>query len=1388
MTVTAESLTLLDPLLGAGPAPALFAAGAAAPARTLLDILEETARRHPDASAVDDGAAPLTYRELLAEVETMRLRLAAAGIGAGDRVGVRVPSGTADLYVSILAVLAAGAAYVPVDAEDPDERAELVFTEAAVSAVVGAGRTIVPCGAPASDVSYAVLAGDVPYVAPAGDAGKRPGPDDDAWIIFTSGSTGKPKGVAVTHRSAAAFVDAEARLFLAEKHLAPGDRVLAGLSVAFDASCEEMWLAWRHGACLVPAPRSLVRTGLDLGPWLVEQRITVVSTVPTLAALWPAEALDDVRLLIFGGEACPPELAERMAVTGREVWNTYGPTEATVVACGALLTGEDPVRIGLPLDGWELAVVDAKGDLVTMGETGELVIGGVGLARYLDAEKDAEKYAPLPALGWDRAYRSGDLVKAEADGLLFVGRADEQIKLGGRRIELGEIDAALQALPGVAGAAAAVRTTAGGHQLLVGYVVESDPAGSDSAGRDSAESDLAGEDGVGRKGARSEGVASEGITGDGVGTDGAASYGFDRADSVKRLRKELPAALVPLLAVVDTLPTRTSGKVDRAALPWPLPNADTPAEDTELTDTEAWLAEQWADLLGTPVTGPDADFFVSGGGSLAAAQLVSRIRERYAAGSVGDIYQNPTLGALARTLEASWAGGPEAGEVRPVPRRTGFAQTLLMLPLLGVAGLRWGVVAAAISNLLGNVLGLAWAPTVSWWWVALGWLLFAGPPGRIVIAAGGARLLLRGLRPGTYPRGGGVHLRLWTAERLAELSGATSLAGVWLTYYARALGVRIGDDVDLHALPPVTGMLRLGKGCAVEPEVDLSGHWLDGDRLHIGTVRIGAGATVGARSTLFPGARIGKRAEIAPGSGVTATVPAGERWAGVPASRKGKANRHLPDGRPPRRRRWTTVYSLTSLALGLLPALAALPGLLVIGLFIRGREGIGEVLTAALTAVAPATVVVVVTYALIILVGVRLLSIGLREGYHPVHGRVAWQAWATERLMDMARVHLFPLYASLFTPVWLRALGMKVGRRVEVSTVLALPAMTTVGDGAFLADDTMVASYELGGGWLRIAEARIGKQAFLGNSGMTAAGRSVPKRGLVGVLSATPKRAKAGSSWLGMPPMKLPRAAEEGDQSRTFDPPKRLMWARAAVELCRIVPVMCGAALAVLALAAFELLAARIGVGLAVLCGGGLLLAAGLMACLVATAAKWLLVGRFRAVEYPLWSSSVWRNELADTFVEVLAVPWLVGAISGTPLMNLWLRGLGARVGRGAWCETYWLPEADLVTVGGGASVNRGCVLQTHLFHDRIMRMDNVVLEAGATLGPHGIALPGAVIGERATVGPASLVMRGESVPAGTRWLGNPIAAWRCEERGTDPGSAEHGVTPQDERGTETAR
>ncbi|GAA1441915.1 Pls/PosA family non-ribosomal peptide synthetase [Leifsonia poae] len=1295
--------------------------------RTLLDILRATAAAHPDASALEDADGALSYRELMARVVVVAARLTLAGVRRGDRVGVRMASGRRELYIAILAVMAAGAAYVPVDADDPDERAELVFGEAAVRGVIGGDGEFVP-SAPAHPTPAASAAAD-PTPRPAAlfsgapahpstsatPIVSAPQPDEDAWIIFTSGSTGTPKGVAVSHRSAAAFVDAEARLFLQDEPIGPGDRVLAGLSVAFDASCEEMWLAWRHGACLVPAPRSLVRSGMDLGPWLTTRGISIVSTVPTLAALWPAESLENVRLLIFGGEACPPELVERLAVSGREVWNTYGPTEATVVACAALLHPGDPVRIGLPLDGWSLAVVDGDGHPVADGEVGELIIGGVGLARYLDPVKDAEKYAPLPSIGWDRAYRSGDLVRFHRAGLLFQGRADDQVKVGGRRIELGEIESALQNLSGVSGAAAAVRTTAAGNQVLVGYLAVTDPSS------------------------------------------------FDRGAALARLREELPAALVPVLAVVGDLPTRTSGKVDRAALPWPLPDDDGSAD---LDPGVRELAADWQAVLGLPATAPSDNFFDLGGGSLAAAQLVSRIRQRDPEFTVADIYAHPRLGAMAAELASRESSNPPEPEsthiVPPTPARMQWLQSLLGVPLFVFSGIRWVVWLLTASAILHAFPGFGFLPSTPLWVLLIGLLLFATPFGRMAISVVCARLLLSGVTAGDYPRGGGVHLRLWLAEQVAHQVGAVSLAGApWITYYARALGARIGPDVDLHSLPPVTGMLRIGAGAAIEPEVDLAGYWIDGDLLRIGAIRIGANSTIGARSTLLPGARIGKNAAIAPGSAVFGRVRAGERWAGSPAERVGPATAWWEPERPPRHTRWLAAYAASAIAIALVPVIAFAAGGVLVAIFIAGSDSLAEAAVRSIAAIIPATLVAGLVLAVAVVAGVRLLGLGLSVGTFPVRGRVGWQVWTTERLLDLARTLLFPLYSSLFTPVWLRMLGAQVGRDVEASTVLLLPAMTVVKDGAFLADDTLVASYELGGGRVRIARAEIGARAFLGNSGMAAAGHRVPRDGLVAVLSAAPRKSKPGSSWLGSPPVRLRRTAAEGDANRTYNPSTGLRLARTLWELCRIVPVFvtCGLGLAVLfALAA---LADAWSVLAAVLLSGVVMLVAGAVAALVSTAAKWVLIGRIRAGEHPLWSSFVWRSEVSDTFTEMVAAPWFAQAAAGTPALVWWLRSLGASIGRGVWCDSYWLPEADLVRLGDASTVNRGCVVQTHLFHDRIMSMDTVTLETGATLGPHSVVLPAALIGRHATVGPASLVMRGELVPDRSRWSGNPIGPWR---------------------------
>ena len=272
--------------------------------------------------------------------------------------------------------------------------------------------------------------------------------------------------------------------------------------------------------------------------------------------------------------------------------------------------------------------------------------------------------------------------------------------------------------------------------------------------------------------------------------------------------------------------------------------------------------------------------------------------------------------------------------------------------------------------------------------------------------------------------------------------------------------------------------------------------------------------------------------------------------------------------------------------------------------------------------------------------------------------------------------------------------------------MLMIPAMTHVNDLAFLADDTLIGGYELGGGWLRIERVKIGKRSFVGNSGMAAPGRKVPKRALVAVLSAAPRRktVRAGESWLGSPPAALRRTSQTGEDDRTYAPPRRLKVARAGWELARLVPVI----VVVAPLCRRRADRARrpsSGAARSWLCSPSAsgLIAGGTVAAALTTAAKWLLVGRVRAGTHPLWSSFVWRNELVDTFVEVVAAPWFARVVTGTPLLTWWFRSMGSQVGRGVWCETYWLPEPDLIRLGDGATVNQGSVVQTHLFHDRVL-------------------------------------------------------------------------------------
>ncbi len=333
---------------------------------------------------------------------------------------------------------------------------------------------------------------------------------------------------------------------------------------------------------------------------------------------------------------------------------------------------------------------------------------------------------------------------------------------------------------------------------------------------------------------------------------------------------------------------------------------------------------------------------------------------------------------------------------------------------------------------------------------------------------------------------------------------------------------------------------------------------------------------------------------------------------------------------------------------------------------------------------------------------------------------MSWQAWSTIRVLDEARTWLFPLYASFATPAWLRSLGATIGKGVEASTVLMIPKLVTVGDGAFLADDTLIGGYELGGGWLRIDEVEVGKHAFVGNSGMAAPGRKVPKGGLVAVLSAAPVAAAPSVARRGSARRRPSCAALPARQttSRTYAPSTGLKVARAVVEVCRLIaPITLVALRPSLrgrpALAGPDgLVAGRAGVRRGArrrrVAGGGLR-----DGC-----AKWALLGRLTAVRSPAVEFAGVAQRTGRHVRRVAGGTLVRQPDHGHPRAEPVAAQLGAKVGRGVWCETYWLPEADLIDLRAGVTVNAGCVVQTHLFHDRVLSMDMVTLRAGATLGP----------------------------------------------------------------------
>jgi amino acid adenylation domain-containing protein len=579
--------------------------------RCIHQLVEEQAEHAPDRIAVIDERGRYTYRQINERANQLAHYLRAHGIGPGGRVGVFVDR-SADLIAALLATMKSGAAYVPLDPKFPRDRLEYVLEDSVVSIVL-CEESLLPL-LPAVETELFVLDRAAEEIGrqPVSNPAPLAGADSVAYIIYTSGSTGKPKGVVVPHRGVVNML----WQFRTAPGLTADDVLLAVTTPSFDIHTVEFYLVLMVGATCVLAPRRVVADGSALLGYMRTYGVTAMQATPsgwkmTLNAGWSAET--PVKVLV-GGEALSPESAARLLERATSVWNLYGPTEISVWSnIHEVQPGDDPVPIGRPIGNMRVYILDAHGQVVPVGVTGELYIGGVGVTRgYLNRpELTNERFLPDPfsPIPDARMYRTGDLCRYRADGNIeYIGRTDFQIKIRGYRIEPGEIEAALAEHPAVADAVVLAHQESADDIRLVAYVV------------------------------------------------GTEQQEVDLADLRRRLTAALPPYMVPnTIVTMPSFPMTPNGKVDRLALPAPQPDqaAVSSSYVAPWTPTERTLAAIWSEVLGVERVGIHDNFFELGGHSLLAVTLLDRIEREYGRSiPIATLFTEATIAAVQEYLLA----------------------------------------------------------------------------------------------------------------------------------------------------------------------------------------------------------------------------------------------------------------------------------------------------------------------------------------------------------------------------------------------------------------------------------------------------------------------------------------------------------------------------------------------------------------------------------------------------------------------------------------------------------------------------------------------------------------------------------------------------------------
>ena len=1335
------------------------------PGERLEDLFEErcdTLRRHGDL-AVDGPSGRLSYRELDARANQLaRFLTRRHGIRPGDRIGLLFDEAV-DGYLGMLAVLKAHAVYVPLDAGFPPDRLSYIVRDSGARAILCHSRLAGlireteqslrakddedeeearPGGLSAVfvDQAHDQIAAQSAGRLGSDEAGE---PDDGlCYIIYTSGTTGRPKGVAVSHPSICNFVRVAAETY----GITAGDRVYQGLTIAFDFAIEETWVPWMAGATLVPKPRGGSLLGPELDGFLRDQHVTALCCVPTLLGTLDAD-LPELRFLLVSGEPCPRDLVTRWHRPGRRFLNVYGPTEATVSATWTQLRPGKPVTIGVPLPTYSVVILDPRQDRVLApGEAGEIGIGGIGLADgYLNQpDRTGRAFVPdfagLPDNPSGRIYRTGDLGRINDDGEVeHLGRIDTQVKIRGYRIELTEIESVLGEAVGVAQAVVTTHEREPGLVELAAYYSPRRSAGP-------------------------------------VDPDGLYEH----------LRGRLPAYMVPAyLQELAEIPVTTGGKADRRRLPPPSgPRRHAvrgdfaePAEGTETV-----LADTLAGVLGMKRISADADFFAElCANSLLMARFIAALPDGITA-SMRDVYENRTVRRLASVIAggaigqgSGRAGRPatpappeslDLGKPAGTPRYLlcGVAQLLAFAGLIGLAAL-----------LLDD--GAAWmaaghgAADVALRVVIFGAALQAG----LAAAPIAAKWLLIGRwRTGRITIWSLAYVRFWLvktlvlASPLARLGRGSALYGLYL----RALGAKVGRGAVLFTehVPVCTDLLTIGPRSVVSKNCYLNGYRARGGVIEIAPVTLGADVFVGEQTVLDIGTAMEDGTQLGHSSALLAgqTVPAGARWHGSPARQASEDHDYLTPGAVScgrARRAWYAAVR-AGVAFGVAGPLEA-----VVAILLLARPPVVRAVPET-----DAELIAAVVYGGLLATGLlvaatvpRLLTRLLTPGRtYPLYGFRYTIYRLLVRLSNIQPFHAL-FGDSVAITGYLRVLGYRLGHVEQTGSNFGMavrhdvPALSEVGPGTMVSDGLSLISADFSSGAFRVRPAVVGTRNFLGNNVAFPAGARAGANCLIATKAMVPVTGpvRHDTGLLGSPCFEIPRTVE---RDRRFaglaaDGPRRrrLIALKTRHNLVTI---------ALHLLARFVLLTGLLAVALMPRSSAGWrgwAETAGMaVADLALTIAIFTLAARavtgFRPLRpryCSIYDRQFWQHE---RYWKVPSVAFL-RLFDGTPFKPAIWRLLGVRIGRRVFDDGCGIVERSLTTVGDGATLNMASVLQAHSLEDGTFKSDRISIGPGCTIGTAAFVHYAVTAGDGALIEADSFVMKGSSIPAGARWLGNPASA-----------------------------